>query len=116
MEGDRAGAGRGIIPRAIDEVFAFIENDAAPRSKYLVRAAFLQIYNEVRDRSCACACHMVQSPASAAQAQMKCLTPAVNCHRQYESSYIASTCPGQPCQYTQMLRRIRVQGHQGARR
>ncbi|KAK9846008.1 hypothetical protein WJX81_008288 [Elliptochloris bilobata] len=47
MEGDRVGPGRGIIPRAIDEVFAFIENDAAPRSKYLVRAAFLQIYNEV---------------------------------------------------------------------
>lgn len=46
MEGDRVGSGRGIIPRAIDEVFAFIENDAAPRSKYLVRAAFLQIYNE----------------------------------------------------------------------
>ena len=48
MEGDRVGPGRGIIPRAIDEVFAHIENDAAPRSKYLVRAAFLQIYNEVR--------------------------------------------------------------------
>ena len=48
MEGDRVGPGRGIIPRAIDEVFAFIENDAAPRSKYLVRAAFLQIYNEAR--------------------------------------------------------------------
>ena len=47
MEGDRVGPGRGIIPRAIDEVFAHIENDAAPRSKYLVRAAFLQIYNEV---------------------------------------------------------------------
>ena len=47
MEGDRVGVGRGIIPRAIDEVFAHIENDAAPRSKYLVRAAFLQIYNEV---------------------------------------------------------------------
>ncbi len=48
MEGDRAGPGRGIIPRAIEDVFAAIEHDAAPHSKFLVRATYLQIYNEVR--------------------------------------------------------------------
>lgn len=48
MEGDRTGPGRGIIPRAIEDVFAAIEHDAAPHSKFLVRATYLQIYNEVR--------------------------------------------------------------------
>ncbi len=48
MEGDRAGPGRGITPRAVEETFAFIENDGGPRSKYLVRASYLQIYNEAR--------------------------------------------------------------------
>ena len=50
MEGTRTGQGRGIIPRAIEDVFAFIENDSAPHSKFLVRASYLQIYNEVRQR------------------------------------------------------------------
>ena len=48
MEGARTGPDRGIIPRAVEEVFACIEHDAAPGSKYLVRASYLQIYNEVR--------------------------------------------------------------------
>lgn len=42
-------AGRGIIRRAIEDIFAAIEHDAAPQSKFLVRASYLQIYNEVRD-------------------------------------------------------------------
>lgn len=43
----RTGPHRGIIPRAIDDIFASIENDTTPHSKYLVRASYLQIYNEV---------------------------------------------------------------------
>lgn len=48
MEGARTGPDRGIIPRAVENIFACIENDTAPGSKYLVRASYLQIYNEVR--------------------------------------------------------------------
>lgn len=48
MEGpSRTGALRGIIPRAVDDMFASIENDTTPHSRYLVRASYLQIYNEV---------------------------------------------------------------------
>lgn len=50
MEGAQHGPERGIIPRAVEDVFAYIENDTAPGSKYLVRASYLQIYNEVRIR------------------------------------------------------------------
>ena len=48
MEGGSSGASRGIIPRAIEDVFATIGSDAVPNSKFLVRASYLQIYNEVR--------------------------------------------------------------------
>eukprot|EP00192_Tetraselmis_astigmatica_P009512 CAMPEP_0117662330 /NCGR_PEP_ID=MMETSP0804-20121206/7998_1 /TAXON_ID=1074897 /ORGANISM="Tetraselmis astigmatica, Strain CCMP880" /LENGTH=929 /DNA_ID=CAMNT_0005469227 /DNA_START=440 /DNA_END=3229 /DNA_ORIENTATION=- len=48
MEGrSMNGPERGIIPRAIEDIFITIENDSAPQSKYLVRASYLQIYNEV---------------------------------------------------------------------
>eukprot|EP00976_Prorocentrum_cordatum_P027162 551206-Prorocentrum_minimum.AAC.1 len=47
MEGGREGDTRGIIPRAIDDIFDYIENDTSASRKYLVRAAYLQIYNEV---------------------------------------------------------------------
>eukprot|EP00242_Pyramimonas_sp_CCMP2087_P003982 CAMPEP_0198214834 /NCGR_PEP_ID=MMETSP1445-20131203/44469_1 /TAXON_ID=36898 /ORGANISM="Pyramimonas sp., Strain CCMP2087" /LENGTH=657 /DNA_ID=CAMNT_0043890189 /DNA_START=574 /DNA_END=2543 /DNA_ORIENTATION=- len=47
MEGGREGETRGIIPRAIDDIFDYIENDTSASRKYLVRAAYLQIYNEV---------------------------------------------------------------------
>lgn len=47
MEGDRRGPGRGIIPRAIEDVFATIAAEVSPHSKFLVRASYLQIYNEV---------------------------------------------------------------------
>jgi hypothetical protein len=48
MEGEREGPQRGIIPRAVEDIFTCIESDTATGSKYLVRASYLQIYNEVR--------------------------------------------------------------------
>lgn len=48
MEGALEGEGRGIIPRAIQDIFHAIQTDTAPSAKYLVRASYLQIYNEVR--------------------------------------------------------------------
>jgi len=49
MEGDTMrGDHRGIIPRSIEDMFGYIQNDGeSMRSKYLVRASYLQIYNEV---------------------------------------------------------------------
>ena len=47
MDGEAEGPGMGVIPRAISEIFAHIENDAAACSKYLVRASYFQLYNEV---------------------------------------------------------------------
>eukprot|EP00891_Asterochloris_glomerata_P006925 jgi/Astpho2/6925/e_gw1.00107.208.1_t len=48
MEGGHEGPTRGIIPRAIEDVFQYIESDRqAAQSKFLVRASYLQIYNEV---------------------------------------------------------------------
>lgn len=46
-EGDRVAPKRGIIPRAIEDIFTHIESDKSMDHKYLVRASFLQIYNEV---------------------------------------------------------------------
>ena len=47
MEGAGEGADRaGIIPRAIEEVFASIQRDTGERCRFLVRASYLQIYNE----------------------------------------------------------------------
>lgn len=37
---------RGIIPRAIEQVFGHIQRHVSPRMKFLVRASYLQIYNE----------------------------------------------------------------------
>ena len=50
MEGEREGPQRGIIPRAVEDIFTCIESDTATGSKYLVRASYLQIYNEVRQK------------------------------------------------------------------
>eukprot|EP00741_Cyanophora_paradoxa_P007814 tig00001214_g7560.t1 len=52
MEGDpthrgRLDEARGIIPRAIEEIFRHIQGCTNPRMKFLVRASYLQIYNEV---------------------------------------------------------------------
>jgi hypothetical protein len=37
---------RGIIPRAIEQVFGHIQRNISPRMRFLVRASYLQIYNE----------------------------------------------------------------------
>lgn len=37
---------RGIIPRAIEQIFGHIQQYASPRMRFLVRASYLQIYNE----------------------------------------------------------------------
>jgi hypothetical protein len=37
---------RGIIPRAIEQIFNHIQRYASPRMRFLVRASYLQIYNE----------------------------------------------------------------------
>jgi hypothetical protein len=47
MEGEPSPKLRGIIPRATEEIFGFIENAVSERKKFLVRASYLQIYNEV---------------------------------------------------------------------
>ncbi len=47
MEGGSDATSQGIIPRAIEDMFSSIEHDCTARSKYLVRASYLQIYNEV---------------------------------------------------------------------
>lgn len=44
------GEARGVVPRAIEDVFSVIAmglGDEMPDTKYLVRASYLQIYNEV---------------------------------------------------------------------
>jgi len=49
MEGfsDQSGVeARGIIPRAIEQIFGHIQRYASPRMRFLVRASYLQIYNE----------------------------------------------------------------------
>jgi Cdc6-like AAA superfamily ATPase len=38
---------RGIIPRAIEQIFGHIQQYASPRLRFLVRASYLQIYNEI---------------------------------------------------------------------
>jgi ankyrin repeat protein len=47
MEGDHTGEERGIIPRASEEIFDFVDKASQDDSKFLVRISFLQIYNEV---------------------------------------------------------------------
>jgi hypothetical protein len=37
---------RGIIPRSIDEIFKYIETFSSSDTKFMVRASYLQIYNE----------------------------------------------------------------------
>jgi kinesin family protein 3/17 len=37
---------RGIIPRTIEEIFNHIESFSSPDTKFMVRASYLQIYNE----------------------------------------------------------------------
>lgn len=49
MEGFNKEGGieaRGIIPRAIEQIFGHIQRYASPKMRFLVRASYLQIYNE----------------------------------------------------------------------
>jgi kinesin family protein 3/17 len=49
MEGfhkDGSIESRGIIPRAIEQIFGHIHRNASPKLRFLVRASYLQIYNE----------------------------------------------------------------------
>jgi hypothetical protein len=47
MEGEPTKQKRGLIPRATEEIFRHIEGSASEKKKFLVRASYLQIYNEV---------------------------------------------------------------------
>lgn len=47
MEGEASHEIRGIIPRATEDIFKHIEYTASEKKKFLVRASYLQIYNEV---------------------------------------------------------------------
>ena len=42
---------RGIIPRAIEQIFGHIQRNISPRMRFLVRASYLQIDNEQVDDS-----------------------------------------------------------------
>ena len=50
MEGftyDNMDKTRGIIPRTIESIFSFIESNSNKNTKFIIRAAYLQIYNEM---------------------------------------------------------------------
>lgn len=47
QEGFNSNDERGIIPRAIEQIFRHIQTSVSPRMRFLVRASYLQIYNEV---------------------------------------------------------------------
>lgn len=38
---------RGIVPRSMEEIFKYIESQKGKNSTFMVRASYLQIYNEV---------------------------------------------------------------------
>jgi len=46
MEGFNSSEQRGIIPRAIEQIFQHIKGSVSKRTRFLVRASYLQIYNE----------------------------------------------------------------------
>ena len=46
MEGFDSNNQRGIIPRAIEQIFEHVSSNITPRKRFLVRASYLQIYNE----------------------------------------------------------------------
>ena len=50
MEGltyDNLDSSRGIIPRTIEDIFKYIESNSNRDTKFIIRAAYLQIYNEI---------------------------------------------------------------------
>ena len=73
VQGVPQGPGRGIIPRAIEDVFAAIQagDVGAERARFLVRASYLQIYNEVRGQSAG----VHRSGADGALRALRCNTP-----------------------------------------
>ena len=81
MEGAHSGPSRGIIPRAIEDVFMYIENDRnAAQSKFLVRASYLQIYNEVKDLWCPAAKNVTaRMPLSCTAFPLLCLCIELQC-------------------------------------
>jgi hypothetical protein len=46
-KGFESNESRGIIPRSIEQIFSHIEQHASPRMRFLVRASYLQIYNDM---------------------------------------------------------------------
>lgn len=46
MEGFDSRELRGIIPRSVEDIFYYIQNTADVSARFLVRASYLQIYNE----------------------------------------------------------------------
>lgn len=57
MEGFTSEGELGIIPRSIEEIFSYIQECRDGHSKFLVRASYMQIYNEVIS-------DLLQSPSS----------------------------------------------------
>ena len=50
MTGLEAPEHRGIIPNAFDHIYGFLDDESNANKKFLVRASFLEIYNEeIRD-------------------------------------------------------------------
>ena len=50
MLGLEAPEMRGIIPNAFDHIYGYLDDDANSQKKFLVRASYVEIYNEeVRD-------------------------------------------------------------------
>lgn len=44
---DAQGANmKGIIPKSVDQIFGFIDNESNNGKNFLVRCAYLEIYNE----------------------------------------------------------------------
>lgn len=64
MEGYDNNQLRGIIPRSVEEIFDHIQNRAHSSVRFLVRASYLQIYNEgtcVHLRVWVCVCDALTS-------------------------------------------------------
>ncbi|XP_062507660.1 uncharacterized protein LOC134184072 isoform X2 [Corticium candelabrum] len=46
IEGESGDEARGIIPRASEHIFDYIQNQASSSARFLVRCSYLEIYNE----------------------------------------------------------------------
>ena len=54
MQGEPSPKLRGIIPRATEEMFGYIEQAVSDKKKFLVRASYLQVYNRPRSHQVGC--------------------------------------------------------------